>query len=215
MHLRLAAVVLLGVVAVTPRVSADFAESDASDYEPPPTERRGGFSFGFSLGPGLSSVAGYRNDLNEIGDPAFERTVDALGVGGSLWLGGALRDWLNLGVGASFRNAQQDDLVSQNSAFVFRVEGFPLFSLGGRARDIGVFGEFGAGGAEIVDADMEVVADGGILSVIGLGVFYEPWRFWHFSTGPLLQYTHEFSPSLTSHAVTLGLRTALYGVQPD
>ena len=66
----------------------------------------------------------------------------------------------------------------------------------------------------IVNKDQNILADGGSMSVAGVGVFYEPWQWWHLSFGPGFQYTYEFSPSLDSHVATLGFRTTFYGVQP-
>lgn len=213
-----ALVLALGVVAssgVAPTLArAELKDADFADYEPPKAERRGGFTCGISYGLGYSSASGYPNNLSQIGDPAYERNVSALGAGNSIWLGGALRDWFTFGIGVSGRGATEGDLLSANSAFVLRLEGFPLYSLGGAYRDLGIFTELGAGAGVILDADEEVVADGGALGLVGLGAFYEPWTFWHFSTGPMIQYTHEFSESLASHSIVLGWRLALYGVQP-
>jgi hypothetical protein len=93
------------------------------------------------------------------------------------------------------------------------MEGFPMWALGGEWRDVGVFAETGVGGSIIVDPEQNIVADGGAMSVLGVGAFYEPWQLWHFSFGPGLSYHHEYSQSLSSHVVSLGVRTVFYGVQ--
>jgi hypothetical protein len=130
-----------------------------------------------------------------------------------IWLGGTLRDWFTFGLGLSARRGQEGDLAAQSGAFVLHLEGFPLWALGGEWRDVGLFTELGAGGETIVNADQDIVADGGAMSVVGIGVFYEPWQPWLFSLGPSLQYHHEFSQSLESDFVSLGLRVAFYGGQ--
>lgn len=211
MKLVLAGAGLLASLAVGGLARADFAENEYTDYDAPPTQRRGGFTAGLSYAPGFLAATGYPNKLDEIGAPEFERSVSGFGSGSSLWLGGALRDWLVFGIGVGSRT--NPDQTFTSGGLVFRVEAFPLYSLGGTYRDLGVLGEFGGGGSTISEDD-ETVADGGFTSLVGLGVFWEPWQFWHFSAGPVAQYTHEFSQSMSAHAATLGLRMAFYGVQP-
>lgn len=207
---------LVGVALVLPctvcgSARADFAQNEYTDYKAPPAERRGGFTAGLSYAPGLVTATGYPNKLDEIGVSEFERSVSGFGVGSSLWLGGMLRDWIGFAVGFSSRASGDQSLTSGGLAF--RIEGFPLYSLGTELRDVGIFGEFGAGGSVITEDD-DVVADGGFTSLVGFGVFWEPWQFWHFSAGPVAQYNHEFSQSMSAHAATIGLRLAFYGVQP-
>ncbi len=191
---------------------AQTAEGEYGDYEAPSPERRSGFTVGVSYGAAYLDAVGYPNKLSQIDDPAYRQTLSGFGTGSSLWLGGVLRDWLTFALGMSSRRDFDQQLAG--GAFVFRVEGFPLFALGGAYRDVGVFGEFGAGG-NVIEKEGEVVADAGFTSMLGLGAFYEPWTFWKFSSGPALQYTREFSQSMTVHAVTLGMRLNLYATQPD
>jgi hypothetical protein len=193
---------------------AQVFDSGAADYEPPEPERRYGFAFGLGYGAGYGSALGYPNKLGEIDNPEFEQSVGGVAFANSIWLGGTLRDWFTFGLGLSSRVAQQGDLMAQNGAFVLHMEGFPLWSLGGQWRDVGIYGETGVGGAVIVDKDQNIVADGGSMSVLGLGAFYEPWQLWHFSFGPGVAYHHEYSQSLSSHVVSLGIRSVFYGVQP-
>jgi hypothetical protein len=193
---------------------AQVYDSSGADYEPPEPERRYGFAFGLGFGAGFGSALGYPNKLGEIDNPDFEQSVSGVAFTNSLWLGGALRDWFTFGLGASSRAAQEGDLIAQDLAFVVHIEGFPLWSLGGEWRDVGAFVETGLGSATIVDLDREILADGGAMSVLGLGAFYEPWQLWHFSFGPTLQYHYEYSQSLDSHVVSLGMRSVFYGVQP-
>jgi hypothetical protein len=189
-------------------------DSGGVSYEPPPPERRSGFAFGLGYGAGYGSSLGYPNKLGQIDNPDYEQNVGGLAFASSIWLGGALRDWFTFGLGLSSRAVQEGDLQAQNGAFVVHLEGFPLWSLGGAFRDLGVFGEAGAGSAVIVDPAKKVVANGGSMSVLGIGAFYEPWQLWHFSFGPGLTYHYEYSQSLASHVVSLGVRTVFYGGQP-
>ena len=211
--------VLVGVAAfvgsatIAASAEAQVVENEYADYPAPETERRGGFTIGLGAGAGFGSFSGFPNKLSEIGDPELEQNVDGFAFGNAVWLGGTLRDWIGFGLGLSMRGASEGDLTASNQAFIIHLEGFPLYGLGGEWRDVGIAGNFGAGGALINDGSDDV-ADGGIMSVLGLGVFYEPWKFWHFSTGPSLDYTHEFSESLRSNTVTLGMRFVFYGKQP-
>lgn len=193
---------------------AQVFDSSSGDYAPPEPERRYGFAFGLGLGGGYGNSLGYPNKLGQIDNPEFEQNVSGFATSNVIWFGGTLRDWFTFGIGLSGRGAQEGDYVAQNGAFVLHLEGFPLYALGGGYRDLGLVVETGAGSALITDVEGEVVADGGAVSVIGVGAFYEPWQFWHFSAGPALMYTHEFSQPLNSHVVTLGMRLAFYGVQP-
>jgi hypothetical protein len=193
---------------------AQVFDSGGADYEPPEPERRYGFAFGLSYGAGYGSALGYPNKLGEIDNPEFEQSVGGFAVASQIWVGGTLRDWFTFGLGLSSRVAQEGEIQAQNGAFVVHMEGFPLWSLGGEWRDLGLMMETGAGGAIIADQDQEVLADGGAMSVLGFGAFYEPWQLWHFSFGPGVAYHYEFSQSLSSHVVTAGFRTAFYGVQP-
>lgn len=205
---------LCAVLSLTAPVFAQVVESDLDDYKAPPTERRGGFVLGVSAGGGFGTVRGYPNQVGEIGDSAFLQSVDAFSVGNSIWIGGGLRDWLTVALTLDGNAARERERAAASQSIGIRVEGFPLYSLGGEWKDLGIVGLFGAGGALVVDNDEETLADGGIMSAVGFGAFYEPWQFWQFSAGPQIGYTHQFSESLKSYTVTAGLRMVFYGAQP-
>lgn len=188
--------------------------SDPNAWETAPATRRSGFTLGTSFGLMGGGASGYPNELAKIGDPAFRASASGLGGGGFIWLGGALSDWLNFGLGGgggSFGNA---DFTWSGGAFLFRVETFPLFSLGENYRDLGLSFDFGTGPGTIVrKADDQEVSGNGILSLIGIGVFWEPWRIadGHLVAGPALSFMHGFSEWQTISFATLGLRGAFYG----
>jgi hypothetical protein len=207
---RLAVVLLTSASPAT----AAFAENDYSDYEAPPPERRDGFTAGLTYNVGFGSTVGYPNKLGQIGNAAYEQNVNGFGGGYTLWLGAALRDWFTWGLGLSAQGVQ-DEFTSGGGAFVVRLEGFPLFPFGGAYRDLGIFANFGAGTAVILDKDEEIVADGGAVSVLQAGAFYEPWSFWSMATGPTVQYSYQYSQSITVHMVTAGWRLAYYGTLVD
>ena len=62
--------------------------------------------------------------------------------------------------------------------------------------------------------DVDILADGGAMSRVGLGVSYEVWKFWLFSAGPVVNYTYQFSQSLSTHMATAGIKLSLYTAQP-
>lgn len=190
-------------------------DGNAVSYQPPPTERRDGFTAGLVQHFGVAHVSGYPNRVAEIGDPEFRSTTGAAGGQSSgLWIGGALRDWLTVGVGVTGVGTLGGEPAGTVSVFMLHLEGYPAFSLGGLYRDLGVALDVGTGVGQIVRGD-DKLADGASLAHFGLGVFFEPLRFWHFSTGPSLMYSHSFSQTLAAHTVGLGWRFVFYGVQPE
>jgi hypothetical protein len=182
---------------------------ERSELEAAPPHRSG-FSAGFAGGLTLGNVQGYPNDVTKIGERQFEvNTGASVNSGGALWIGGALADWLTLGIGAIGGSIAGNGLTASGGSLQFRIETFPLFHQGGDFRDLGVVFTAGTGGYE-VERDGETVAEGAGTSVVGGGVFFEPWRFWRFATGPEIEYVHHFSRSLSAHMLVLGWRMAFY-----
>jgi hypothetical protein len=186
----------------------------ALDEEAPvkatPAVRREGLWFGLSSGLAVASASGYRNDVTEIGVPEFEAST-GVGVsgGGTLWLGGSLADWLSVGLGVQSVNFKGDGLDASGFGLNIRIETFPLFYRGGPWQDLGLALLAGTGGVDVKRAG-HTVAEGEGTSLVGAGVFFEPWRFWQFSTGPELSYTHQFSRSMSAHMLLVGWRLAFY-----
>jgi len=182
--------------------------------ETPPNERRSGFTAGLAAGLVSGRAVGYPNEVVKLDDPEFREST-GFGVGGglALWFGGALRDWFVFGLGASLEQVAGHGRTAQGYGFLFRVEAYPAYTLGGPWRDVSVFGDFGAGQTIIVNSEDtgKVLADGGSMSVVGLGAAYEPWRFGQLAAGPFVAYEHRSSLSLRSHTGWAGLRLAFYG----
>ena len=176
-----------------------------------PAVRRLGWTFGLSTGLTLSSASGYPNDVAKIDLPQFETGTGAsVSTGGALWIGDTLVDWLTVAVGFSAGGFKGNDLDASSFTLHLRMEAFPLFYRGGAWQDLGVTLMTGTGGLS-VKRGKETVAEGEATSVVGLGAFFEPWRFWHFATGPDLTYTHQFSRSISAHQLVVGWRLAFYG----
>ena len=207
--LLLCAVVGLG--SLTSRARAESAD-DAWDggYQQVAT-RRSGFVIGLGAGIALGNASGYPNELAKLGDPLYRRNT-ALAFGGAnrLWLGGALTDWFVFGVGLVGFGMKHGETSVEGGAYVFHVEGFPLFYRGGRFRDLSIFGDFGAGGMKITGHRRED-ADGGLMSVVGLGVGYDALHFWKFTLGPAVEYWHVWSQTLTMNSVSLEARFTFVG----
>jgi hypothetical protein len=173
-------------------------------------KRRSDVTLGASAGYGLGGGLGYPNKIGQIDNPTYETTT-GIGTGGgaTFWLGGALRDWFTFALGGTFSSINSSNSKLSGGGFVFRLEAFPLFSQGAGWQDLGFSGNFGIGTATIKEGGQEK-ADGGSISIVGLGAFHETWRPGHFTLGPMVEYTHTFSQTLSSHAVLAGLRIAFY-----
>jgi hypothetical protein len=200
-------------------VSAEAAASqavspDAAPDEPvpfSPAERRSGFNLGVMGGLLSSTARGYPNDVAKINLPEYEANAGlGFSTGGALWVGGTLTDWLSLGIGMVGGSTESGGLTSSGGAFSVRIESFPLFYRGGPWRDAGVLLTAGLGGYSI-KRGKEILAQGEGTSAVGAGVFYEPWHWWHLSFGPQLEYSHQFSRSMSAHTLVLGVRTVFYG----
>jgi hypothetical protein len=190
---------------------AAAADDGEEAFTTPPAVRRSGFSFGVTGGLMLASIGGYPNDVSKIDSAEFRADMD-LGVstGGALWLGGALTDWLSIGIGTLGGSPRGNGLEGSGGTFQVRVETFPLFYRQGAWQDLGVLFTAGVGGYTL-ERGGATVAEGEGTSAVGAGVFFEPWRFWQFSTGPQIEYGHQFSRSLSAHTVVIGWRAAFYG----
>jgi hypothetical protein len=187
------------------------APEQRASSEPAPAQRRAGLVLGIAGGLLTSSARGYPNDVAKIDVPQYEAHLGAgVATGGAFWIGGALADWLTLGVGAFGGGSERGGLRGSGGVFTVRIEAFPLFYRGGHFQDLGVL--FTAGtGAYSIHRGKEKLAEGAGTSAVGVGAFYEPWRFWQLSFGPQIEYSHQFSDSMSAHTLVLGLRSVFYG----
>lgn len=172
-------------------------------------ERRSDFTAGVSFGLFAANAYGYPNEARKIGNDAYVADT-GLGVGTArtYWIGGALR-----GGSPSVSAIGTSAIRPRPRCFGIRsgVPGRDLSLLGLR-REVarrGVQANFGIGGMKLEEgADKR--ADGGALSIVGLGAFWEPVRFSIFSFGPNIEYTHLFSRTLSLYGTTVGARLVLY-----
>ena len=195
--------------AAPPSAPAPVAQLDAETASP--SERRDGFTTGVHLGPLVGKAVGYPNEVDKIDEPDHRASTRA-GSGGmaSAWVGGALRDWFSVGVGGAVSRVLGNGLQGDAFALFFRVEAFPAYSAGRAWRDLSLFADFGAGSMWIMDG-ADTQAEGGSMSVVGIGAAHEAWRTGYIAAGPVIAYQHMFSASLKSHVGLAGIRLAFYG----
>jgi hypothetical protein len=194
--------------------SGGFTPGPLPPWETEPRTRRSGFMVGTMLGFGVSSIAGFPNDVTEINLASYYTVTGVRPTSAfSLWLGAALSDWLNFGVGFSgggmFATGENQATAG---GLIFHLEAFPFFPLGGRWRDLGVIFDAGTGSASVAPKNdtTDKLVDSGSASSLGLGAFYDGVRFWRFGSGPALFGNYMWSDSVRRPAIFLGWRMAFY-----
>lgn len=202
---------LLGLCSFTNGARAESPDNAWDGGYKQVATRRSGFVAGIGLGLTLGNATGYPNELAKLDVPGYRRDT-ALAFGGvnRLWLGGALTDYFVFGLGLAGLSMKHGETKAEGSAFIFHLEGYPLFYRGGVFRDLSIFGDFGAGGAKITGHSRED-AEGGLMSVVGVGAGYEPLRFWRFTFGPAVEYWHWWSQTVTLNAVSAEARLTFVG----
>jgi hypothetical protein len=213
--------VVLGATLATAPVFAQSLDGgrDGENFAAPPAERRDGFMASLGYNVGYGAIGGYPNKLGQIDNPGYYSEITGLGTNLSLVLGGALRDWLTAGLLIRAGGVTSDEKVVGGSTGIgLHIEGFPLWARGGPWRNIALTGEFGVGVGYIADTtdqkDPLVLADGGAMSHLAVGAAWEVWKFWLFSAGPAVQYTYQYSNSLSAHLATAGMKLTFYWNQP-
>jgi hypothetical protein len=195
---------------------ADEANDWVKRFDAPP-ERRSGVVLGLELGAGVAGSSGYPNGANNLGAPAFYSQSNAmLGTGFKLAVMGALADTVNFGFWVGSSTFASANWTSTGTAGGIRVEGFPLYYMMPRLKDLGLIAQFGIGGTTLTTkrAGAYPSADG-TQSFIGAGVFYE-WtlvagKAGHVVLGPSLEYDVIESTSIERHGAMLSARLAYYG----
>jgi hypothetical protein len=209
--MRPLAALLPALLLVAGKASAAPGDTGA-DYDPGKAARRSDFAMGISFAAAFGDVSGYPNDAAKIGIAQYHDSTGAAGGANvNFWLGGALRDWLVVGIGFTGATVAGSGTLSQGGAFGVHLEGFPLFYRGGAFRDLALVGDFGVGNRKINRAS-EVVADGGAASYLAVGLLFEPIRVGrHVSGGPILQVIEQFSDTLSATLVTAGFQLSYFG----
>ena len=199
------------LVTVAPAARADAPNADSS----PKQKTRSGLLVG---GAGLftaGTAAGYPNQAAEIGDPTYYGAGGAMAGGGANgFVMAALADVFNFGLWIGYSVIQNNDWRSEGIGGGFRLEAFPFYSVVPRLRDLGFFGQFGIGSANLEPEHGTYPGSDGVQSYVSFGVFYEftflKMKRGHFTLAPSLQYDYVFARSIDRHTAGLGLRVAFY-----
>lgn len=179
-----------------------------------PARYRNGIVLGLALGGGIGRGAGYPNNSQEIGNPAYYSASGWMpGTASSLLIMGALADCLNFGFMFSqdaFRTSNQRAVAN---ALGLRLEAFPLVTLYPALAGLGFMAEFGLGIGRLSTPGLPQAA--GTQSYIGTGAFYE-WAFGHFlgghfGAGPGLEYDAMFSRPYDQNGFVVLARVVFYG----
>jgi hypothetical protein len=167
---------------------------------------------GVSLGAGFGASNGYPADSRKIGRERYY-TESGIGLNTSMtvWLGGALADWLNFGAGMGFGTILAEGTSSPAPSIVFHTDAYPLYDLDPDLRDLGITLDAGLGFASTVDtATQEELIQAPGASYVSAGVFWEPLEFSVFRAGPLVAGQWMFSDTLRRPSLLVGFRTTLY-----
>ncbi len=91
---------LIGVVLATTPAFAQSLDGgkDGENIAAPTAERRDGFMASLGLNYGYGAIGGYPNKLGQIDNPGYYSEIKGVASTFSLVLGGALRDWLTVGL---------------------------------------------------------------------------------------------------------------------
>jgi hypothetical protein len=213
---RFLVVVAAAAVSSAPAIAHAQEKQDATTAFDGQPQRRAGIVIGIAAGGGLVGASGYPNNATKIDDPAYYASSGVMGgTGGSLFVMGALADYVNFGFWFGTQNAQNGDWKSHGAAGGFRVEGFPLYSLFPALRDLALFSQLGIGSATLDAKRGDYPGADGVQSFIGAGAFYE-WCIGkalggHFAFGPSAEYDAIFSRSIERHGALFGARVVWYG----
>lgn len=172
-------------------------------------ERRSGFMGASTLALGPIAARGYPNEVEKLGKDQYRSsTGPSLGMLETHWLGGALRDWFAFGLGIYGIRSLTGSVKASSGGFLFHVEAFPLFTLGGRYRDLALYTNVGLGSLTISGGPEK--ADGGLMSFMSLGAHFEILKLRFFALGPALEGMYSYSQYARGGGASLGLRAALY-----
>lgn len=208
------AVALAGLISAAPARADEPA--DPAAWQTAPAIRRSGFVMGAALGFGMASIVGYPNDVKKAGyAPYYHVTEVRPAPVVQVWIGGALTDWLNFGVGISSTFVLgTGENEARSFAGGFHLEAYPLFHVGEKLRDLGVMLDVGAGAASIATPSGEKLVDSSAASLVGGGVFWEGLSFWRFRGGPFLLGNYMWSDTARRPALFAGFRLSLYSAAP-
>ncbi len=177
---------------------------------------RSGVVVGLAVGAGLGGASGYPNDSNQIGDPNYYSASGWMaGVTETLFLMGALTDYLNVGFFYSHSSLRNGDWRSNGNGGGLRLEAFPLAVAFPRWSGLGAFAQFGIGSGNLTSTTPGLPPAVGTQSFGGAWLLYE-WSFLHLigghiAAGPSVEYDAIWSLPFERHGVVASARLAFYG----
>jgi hypothetical protein len=181
-------------------------------WETAAPERRGSFAMGIGLGGGVGAAYGYPNDSAKIGHPAYHATSGAgAALGSTIWIGGALADWLSFGVGFGYSNILSAETSSPAPYGLFHTDLYPLYGLGKAFRDLGAMADFGLGFPTTTDKKTNLaIIQGEASSYVFVGIGWEGLTAWKLRMGPFAGIHYMFSDSVSRPVGLIGFRMTLY-----
>lgn len=181
-------------------------------------EYRSGVVVGLSFGAGLAGASGYPDNSADVGNQAdYSASGWMAGTYESIFVMGALSDYLSFGVWFGHGIFKNADFRSNGDGGGLRLEAFPLVGLVPRLQGLGVLGQFGVGGGDLQSKPPNLPESAGTQSFAGTGAFYE-WAFGpilggHMGAGPSVEYDAIWSRTFERHGAVASLRLVFYGGQ--
>jgi hypothetical protein len=184
---------------------------------PTPHAYRSGLVVGLSEGIAIGGASGYPNDSQDIGDPAYYSASGlAGGTVGSLFVMGALSDYLSFGFWLGNMSLKNSDWQAVGAGVGFRIEAFPLVGWVPWLHGLGVLANLGLGTGTLTSTNPDLPQAGGTQSFGGVGIFHE-WAFGklfglgHFAAGPAAEVDAVWSQPYEVHGVVASARLVFYG----
>jgi hypothetical protein len=189
---------------------------------PAPHALRRGLVVGLELGAGVAGASGYPNNITEIGDPNYYSASGWMaGSSSSLFVMGALTDYLNVGFFFSQAQFRNGDWRSNGVGGGLRLETFPLtvvFPKLAWLAGVGALAQFGIGSGSLTATSPALAGAPpaeGTQSFGDVGALYE-WSFGHlfgghFAAGPVVEYQAIWSRPFERHGLIGSARVAFYG----
>jgi hypothetical protein len=181
-----------------------------------PHRYRGGVAVGVTLGAGLIGASGYPNNSNQIGDASYYSASGWMaGTAETLFVMGALTDYLSFGFWFAHSSASNGDWHSSGDGGGLRAEAFPLAVAIPRLQGWGIVTQFGLGSGSLTSKRPGLPEANGTQSFAGVGTFYE-WSFGrflggHFGIGPNVEFDAIWSLPFERHGLTASARFVFYG----
>lgn len=213
----LAAVSLLGTSGVAHAQGSPSSVDGGKDgaNRPAPHQRRNGAVLGAVGGLAFAGSSGYPNDVKLLDNPSFySESPLMVGYSTSLFVLGALSDYVNFGPVFTTANFESAQWKSTGFGLGFRGEVFPFVSLLPALADTAAFAQIGFGTTELRAKGNFPTAEG-TQSMLGLGVHHE-FRLGallggHATVGPEVEWNLIDSQTASRQWVTTGVRVVWYG----